>query len=381
MPVDVPTVQEAVAMAASGDTILLQSENIDWNDPETHKGVEIIGKDLLIAGEGTAKSIDPCFVSGTYPREPGSSPQNSFLWVENSHVVMRNLQMEPPPRTYSYGGYAAKAIRVLSGSLSFVDCSIIGTIETEASCRFERTQFQSYTYVFHDDNVYSSATTSDPAFYIHSATGIQIEMIDSQLYAAGMGYQGMCLDDVHSSTVRIIDSAVTAGTSYGPSRSFVDAEGGDGIRVRECTDLDMMLSGSQIGGGRGHMASTYSWGGIQEAGRGGHGIILENSDVFVEGGELVGGQGGAGIVVPRWIAPQLGQDTPLDGGDGGNGLALYGSSARICDVSGTGGIGGGGATLDDTIAERGEDGVPFFMDQFSTLHELSEVSNWWLLDP
>lgn len=144
IPDDAPTIESAIEIANSGDTIIVYSEEVNWLAPSKAGGVHISSKDLIIMGAdpdnpvriNTEQSVG---LFNTYletsPLPP--SPDTSMLLLEESDLVLMNLRLDKPLRVLQPvpSGVIVydSPLHVVSGSLRMENCVWAGTVNVRGN--------------------------------------------------------------------------------------------------------------------------------------------------------------------------------------------------------------------------------------------------------
>ena len=374
VPDDVASVSEAVAVASSGDVILLASDSVPLGGPVT-----IRDKDLVIAGrpDGPRTAVVCETLGPPDPQEGGWGQRAELRTVRivDSNVVFRRIQIDVPfiyftaPHITTY--YRGAVIEAESGSLAAVDCRLHCSLSLQTASRIVRSEITGYSAIT-NPIPYAIGSTGDPAVRIHNATGEFIHITDSTI--RGDHNAALLLSGLADCRV-LAERTSIAGGIEAYYRNAISKTGRDGVFVQDCADCDIAFKSCSVRGTDGGYVYAPFGSGRAPGSGGGNGITVKNSRICIADCHLIGGNGETGYV-------DYNVTGQTKGGAGGHGLLLENAHARMQNSTSAGGAGGKGWEMDcgnhSNVCVPGDDGLAVKMDENSTLEELSEVRDWEL---
>ena len=146
----------------------------------------------------------------------------------------------------------------------------------------------------------------------------------------------------------------------------------------------LQIESSMFFGSRAENLRTWRHQRLVHGGNGANGITISNSNGLIENGNqsniTIGNDGADGIFTSRDVYDL--ETVTFNAGNGGHGLAILNSDIKVNFSTfedafiASGGKGGEGAELDGRVALPGEDGLPVFIDENSTITYETNIENW-----
>lgn len=382
VPGDAATILDAVAMAASGDTILLVSDvalmwstELDWNQTVT---VRVENIDLTITSDEGCEILFPL---------SEANPDSPFLEIENAKLHLKNVKIITPPRQWGVWGTIARSIHSVSGYLAIENCDLTCPMEVMSNLLIRSSILRGNSFVNNTVGGYNNQSSTTPTLQLGPADGITIEIAYSSIRSDGPeSYICVVATDLTNSTIRIHDGWLVGGYfRHGTSpRSapYTPQPGSHALALHKC-DISMEFGRIvAMFGGMGFNAVHFaSYNSFREGGSGGSGIFLEDSIVRLqcEEGVFRGGDGGRSWLSRTVIADPFNFKF-VRGGAGGHGIHLVCSHMQyqFGEVHAMGGVGAAGAYsfADNQELPGAPNGLPVFMDEFSTFEPLTAIEAW-----
>ncbi len=391
IPDDTKTIQEAISLSASGDSIKINSATAElMNVTSTHPvgRLMIKNKDISIIGNNANQRVKisaSVFSIVDIGVEDPFSATYSGIVIDESHVRIENMEFADF-QVNAYGSdHIPAPITALSGSLEIVNCYLSFPIIASTSLSIRDSQIFPFTYIMAFSAFDRQSLENLPAMTVKNAQSIALEIVNSTINCDWKyGYKSIVFSNVSDSNIFIENSMIKGGSylnfiaGYRPVKK---QNGSAGIQVLDSHRLFFNMSGSIISGGTGTYQGVtlhknfYTNNQIDsEPSNGGAGIYLENShDIHFQNGEIVGGNGMNGSYASQ--DPRDDFYYFINSGDGGDGIHLINSTAVVENIQSYGGQGGKGT---EAVFEDGMDGLPIYLDELSTVTEGSRCDDWLL---
>ena len=389
LPEEYDSIQEAVEAASNGDVIQINQHDVvdllendlSKNLLERFKGIVITNKDLTIIGTIPNEKVritgSGTIHSGSYSKRSPTSEDNAFV-VENSHVEIKNLLFYSPSINCSHMNTYMAPIQVVSGKLNLDNVHITGIFKVRGNIEIKNSVIDSnsYRHTYHPyRNLRDKIDTS--AIHVYQNDSPDIRISDSEIiHDIDIGARAITFEKILNAKVHIERSCIQSGflTCGHFSESVCDRstekdKGLAGILITDCSNVVFDMHESAIIGGDKPFQMVKK---TRKKIPGGPGIeIINSQDITIRNGECIGGDGASGQMgINIDENPQL----PVDSGDGGYGIFATNSSVTLSNVKAIGGQGGVGDPSKDI--KSGEDGLPIFQDENTTIVYDSQVNNW-----
>lgn len=366
VPDEYATIADAVAASASGDVIRLVSSEVEWGGPIT-----IENKNLTIEGAEEFERVVIVIVSTLQfddDWKPIFDPETKTLWLMNSRLTLKNIQIAKPvlyflPGPVTRSHYPSPIVVDTDSSLSIDACSIRCPFIVEGNLNAVDSELLGYSFVYAPP--YNSINHEIPSVLIQNAKNRNYEFLNTTI--SDDGYNALELRNLEDCSITV------RGNVYGGERTNLTArndpsyQGGHGIYITNCQNIEFF--GFTFHGG---VCSDFGYAisGDSVYEDGGHGMFAENSSIHLLLGSFSGGDSKNGVIVLYW---------KRDAGNGGDGIHLVNSDVIYDSYSATGGRGGAGAVTPNDIANGGQNGDPVWMDDASTFRSINDdvrVANW-----
>lgn len=382
IPGDAISIQEAVDLAVSGDEILLATDFVDWNPIivesewgiyESHDTVYIRNKNLIIRGNlENSKTDIGRYVMG-FTREEGRTLHitNSDVKIQNCNMIPISARVIEPSAVFHPG---ASPIEIESGSLRLENCHYTSQIISKAQLQIIDCVIENAAY--RSSSSYGGGKGGFPTIEINNSLSSKLEIINSTITSDNRSsINNLHIMDSTNTVIHIENSNL-----YGGNGNLTG--GTEGLLINNCNSFEFILNGSRIIGKNAQEISRGRFGVILGGGSGGNGITVSNSigKIYIEKSLNIieGNNGSHGYVGYGAFL----SETEINAGNGGHGLAILNSDIKVNFATfedaflATGGKGGDGAELDGRIALPGEDGLPIYIDENSTIIYETSIENW-----